>query len=207
MTRLSVKCADCGFLTLRKLTTRELVEVEEEIRATGEILADPAFVHKPTPMYEPHLLCFRKSFRLHEEQCQPVLGSSLEQRTLAVIHNQRFCDRFTSWEHGYSPREHWEMIQEAERLKWQAQRDKQAQDFQADQAMQSRRHQNRSLAVSVVAVTVAIVALVANTAFNLLKPPSTIVVNPAITIPQAVSGEPKQLPAPPVSAKAAAPAK
>jgi hypothetical protein len=78
------------------------------------------------------------------------------------------------------------MIQEAERLEWQARReaedraerdrrDREAREFQERQVQRAERHENRSLLVAILAVIVAVVGpILANL---LTGPPSVTVVN------------------------------
>lgn len=178
----TVKCTDCGFLGVRNCETREIVEVEANSRRNGGIAGFLVGQNQVKQVYEPYLICFRRAWPLRDEQLPPDRGldKTLSDSVLAVIQKPRECSSFTKWEQGYTPREHWEMIQEAERLKWQSQReavdkaerdrrDQEARDFQREQSNLSRRHQNRTLTVSVVAVAVAVLALLANTAIGLLK--------------------------------------
>jgi hypothetical protein len=211
-----VKCANCGYLSLLTATTRQLAEVDAAIRDEGKLPLEKhdGQFHR---IFLKNPICFVAAYPLGIEKPAERHGHEHDW-FLSVIHDERDCHQFTHWLQGYTPKEHYEMIQEAQRLKWQTEReladkadrnkrDQEARDFQAEQAKQSRLHQNRSLTVSVVAVTVAIVGLIANNVLSLLRQPAPIIVNPAITVqrPAAVEpkAEPKQLPAPPAVQPAA----
>ena len=60
----NVKCIECGCLGLRKWVTREIVEVEDEIRDTGDIpvSTDPKTPNQP--LYDPPLICIAKAYPL-----------------------------------------------------------------------------------------------------------------------------------------------
>jgi hypothetical protein len=103
-----VKCIDCGYLTLRRNSTRELVEVEAEIRDTGEIPKDHYGPRDIQPLYDPPLICFRNKFKLYEEQ-NAVTGVGPAGRILAVINKERPCDKFKKWVQGFTPKQHVEM--------------------------------------------------------------------------------------------------
>ena len=180
---MSVKCANCGYLAARHKQTRQLLDAEPLLRELGHI---PSFVSAGLDaIYDPHPVCFRSVIDFYKEM--GVTDNQDKRRD--VIQADRECEEFIRWRPGFTPKEHWEMIQEADRLMWQVQReaddraerdrrDQQARDFQASQAEQARRHQNRSLAVSAVAVGVAILGLIANTLIGGLKKPPTIIVQP-----------------------------
>jgi hypothetical protein len=179
-----VKCVDCGFVALRRTTTRKLVEIEFEIRQNGKIPDEQVVCASGKKQYEPWLYCFRQRYVLRDEQNKIAGGH--EQMILAVISAERHCGKFKKWEQGWSPKGHIEMdLLERQQVR-EDKRDADNRNFLIEQGDKARRHERRTLAVSIVAVVVAVVALVANTAISLLKTPPTIILRqPGATTPNA----------------------
>src|SRR4051812_20972745 len=98
----TVRCVECGYLTLRHFQSRRLMEVEEEIRENGNIPNHPDIRQYPgQPLYDPPLVCFRRAFTLHLEQRSEIGGNvSPAQRILYVINKDRRCEKFKLWEQG-----------------------------------------------------------------------------------------------------------
>ncbi len=113
-----VKCADCGFLTARNLQTRQLEEAEAIFRDKGK----PAIIHDKDSLlgmgsrHEGEPLCFaqaydlRSEFMAHTLKNNPKYTTSDNQSIYAVIHEARKCKCFVSWQQGFTPKEHREMI-------------------------------------------------------------------------------------------------
>src|SRR5262245_13820842 len=109
-----VRCANCGFLAVIHRTTRNLLSAERQLRDDGYLLdTDPitgSTAYEANPVCFVNKLDFRKGF-----------GSAMQQEHLrASLQEGRQCDGYTPWTAGLTPKEHWEMIQEEARLKWQA---------------------------------------------------------------------------------------
>jgi hypothetical protein len=134
-------------------------------------------------VFDDQPICFqgKANFRSEEEK----RAVDPEENCRKAVQHERYCEAFTPWRLGFTPKEHWEMIQETERLKYQAEcdaanvaererRDMDARDFQRDQAALARRHQNRTLVVSIAAVGIAVAGLIANTMIGLSKKPQPI---------------------------------
>mgnify|MGYP001618254105 CR=1 FL=1 len=137
-----VKCAACGFLTLRNDYTGELDEVDSTFRQSG----DPPARRRPDPpgrleqstdaiFDKPYLLmpiCFVRAWNLFEEF---NLGPNPGYATLApdlvwkVITKPRPCANsesklgFVKWEQGFTPKEHREMLDRERLLKLQFDRE------------------------------------------------------------------------------------
>ena len=101
-----VKYIDCGYLTLRRWNTRELAEVEAEIRENGNIPRD-TLAPPVQPLYDPPLICFRRRYDLHLEQSEG--GGGLPEKTVAVMNKPRVCEKFRKWEQGFTPEDHIEI--------------------------------------------------------------------------------------------------
>lgn len=154
-----VRCADCGFLALRKRDTRELVEMEGPIRKTGEMPNEWApGGTKVQAIYENQPICFVSACDLPDERrkiSELNRHQSIDQNTVAVVEDKRLCEGFVPWHQGRTPKEHLEMILESDRLKWQTEREeadrrdrrereKAQQEFQAEQAVLADARHRRS---------------------------------------------------------------
>lgn len=94
-----VKCSECGFLSLRNVTTRELEEVEKEYRESSNpeyssagYLADR---HDNLPV------CFAQACDLIAEYAFGDMAKTMQK--------ERECNSYTKWQQGFSPKEHREM--------------------------------------------------------------------------------------------------
>ena len=97
-----VKCAECGFLAVRHRETRDLREAEGSYRDTGEI---PRDLNRPKHLYEEVPLCFERLRIFDPQQCASVAGRQEElQGEIGP------CVGFTEWHHGFTPKEHREML-------------------------------------------------------------------------------------------------
>ena len=95
--------------------------MEQEIR-------DTANIHPNT--YLPKILCFVRSPAQDYSKEMGELKMTYTQNFLHVIQQDRTCDQFTPWKQGFTPKEHAEMLQESDRLKWQAERRKPTVNFE-----------------------------------------------------------------------------
>ena len=100
-----VKCADCGFLGVRLIKTRQIVDAEEYLRNEGQM---PDKVNNE-PIYAPWPICFVRKINIHREVKES--GVAGPQGLAAVFQKDRKCDDgFTKWFQGFTPKEHQEMI-------------------------------------------------------------------------------------------------
>ena len=165
-----VKCADCGFLTLRNAYSGQLDEVDEVFRDTGDPprrrREEPPGLHNPTALYTTpyhHVpICFAGVYDFLDEM---KLGPGWRDHDLPgvmvkeVIEKDRECPLedqglgFTPWQRGFTPKEHRDicdrqqaLIQESEirNLIWQREdaRDKRAEDWHKEE-MNTLRSQHR----------------------------------------------------------------
>lgn len=102
-----VRCVDCGFLALRSLADRQLVEAEDHYRTTGEPIEDQG----GRPFYEDMPLCFKKAYDLRQEIVRGLSPSTTTSYIVSLILlTQRNCKRFTDWQQGFTPKEHQESL-------------------------------------------------------------------------------------------------
>ena len=93
----TVRCGDCGLLTIRKLGTHETMEVVKQWRRTGEYTDD----HPRRPA---NVFCSIAS------ESFPGSGTVQNEReSLSLMDKEIECPRFRKWIPGKSPKEHEEM--------------------------------------------------------------------------------------------------
>jgi len=138
-----VKCIDCGFLAVRDLRSRQLVEMEQGYRIKGE---SPQVID-----FSPHFniydapRCFVRAYDLREEIKKDTRRCSSQEKILPVINSDRDCKLFTEWQQGFTAKEHREML---DRKEWR--------DWQENQRKSDRRWRIIELVVlGVIAVIVA----------------------------------------------------
>lgn len=163
-----VMCADCGFLALRDLDTRELVEAEKKTRKTGDRGAPfdvSNYLHGTSPSreterrFEFEPICFAAAYDLEGEfNCAAHGDSSMIDAFQKVIIDSRQCESFVKWQQGYSPKEHREMVLERERLEWQARQESEMREFQAKQAELNRTYNDRNIKLLMWMVVVTLLA-------------------------------------------------
>ena len=120
-----VKCSECGFLAGRNKTTRELEEVEEQFRSSGDQpKVDYMYGNMGVLKQEPLPVCFDRSIDIHGEikalwgsirQEFPEGGKKLTEPdwkayVRITLSSERQCESFTKWHQGFTPKEHQEMI-------------------------------------------------------------------------------------------------
>ena len=151
MSVLDNVCANCGFLAVRQYATRQLVDAERDLRNNGRIPWVKLDGRTSTEAYDEYPVCFMGKVDLQQKIGRPCDDSHRITTILQVT-----CEDHTPWKQGFTPKEHLEMMQQAARLEWQtrreeadkterAARDKQARDFQAQQADLNRQYNTRNL--------------------------------------------------------------
>lgn len=110
-----VKCAECGYLAVRHLETRDLREAEGDYRDTGEI---PRDLNRPKHLYEEVPLCFERLRTFDPQQC-----TSAAARQEALQREIGPCVGFTKWDHGFTPKEHREAADREKFRNWQAEQE------------------------------------------------------------------------------------
>src|SRR5438045_1131462 len=103
-----VKCAECGFLAVRMKLTRQLVEVEADVRKQWQVIeipvGDRGYGHAA---YDDSPLCFAR-----KDGFADGVGPDRAARFTEIMNRERTCDGFSPWLQGLSPKEHAEMIRE-----------------------------------------------------------------------------------------------
>jgi hypothetical protein len=101
------KCADCGYLAVRNIYSRELQEPEKSYRDCG--MQPITLTHKMEDgklaiisPYEPIPICFMQSKDLQTE-CNVL-------KIKSTLQTEWECDDFTEWHQGFTPKEHREML-------------------------------------------------------------------------------------------------
>lgn len=119
-----VKCADCGFLASRLRQTRDLVETEIRLRESwNQFIAMGS-----SNLYALRPVCFVRAADFEVEMGGPPIPPAPD-----AINRERDCDKFTPWMQGFSPKEHKEMLSDAEMKKWQAAESERQRAFEAKQ--------------------------------------------------------------------------
>ena len=167
--RTSVRCSECGFLALRRRDgSSALEEAHEQFRDNARVTHDRSGNHHDeTP------ICFVRAAALRKE-CGGERADS--DKVAVVIHCDRQCSAFVSWEQGFSPKEHVDKMYNEILLKmrrdesdvdraWRERQAEQDHAWREQQAERDRewRKEDRSLAMSnlFVAAGVGIASAVA----------------------------------------------
>lgn len=125
----TVQCRDCGYLSRRDQSNGKLAEVEESERKTGQTRVYGG--HQGGRIeYAHECSCFVRSYDLEKEfakECEPMVGDNdrLKQKWgafLTVIDRCRDCEKFTLWQRGFSPKEHFEMDRIEKEKQWREDR-------------------------------------------------------------------------------------
>ena len=123
-----VQCSKCGFLCARHKVDQELVGMPALWREVG-IVAKGDFNDTPH--------CFRMAFELDAG----MPATPPEARTaffLQQITTPRKCPLYTVWKPSFSPKDHYNMIQTEEMMKWQADQKELDRKFQTDSKRSDR---------------------------------------------------------------------
>jgi len=137
-----VKCAECGYLAVRHLETRELREAEGTYRDTGEI---PRDLNRPKHLYAEVPLCFEHLRIFDPHQCASATG---RQGVLQAEIGP--CVGFTKWDLGFTPKEHREMLDRQRLLEWQAEREDDDRKWHAKQREEDNRIRRLELWTAVI---------------------------------------------------------
>lgn len=125
-----VKCADCGYLAqhiYQGSVPQGFIDIEETSRDTGELPSSRfsfSFLALGKPDLTPEKMsgdnfptCFNRAFQIgqevkarHSEMTEAGKDASFASAVKDVIHKDRVCKQFVKWERGFTPKEHWEMM-------------------------------------------------------------------------------------------------
>lgn len=182
-TMQSVRCADCGFVAFVKLRGKDVAPPGHHLRKTGEIPPDGQF-----DIYEPYPVCVMGAADLQAE-----MGQETVERRKGVLSANRQCERFATWQPGFSLKDHIEMVQlealrreqreEAQKSRDEAERSR---TFQKNMAEAQRDHNRRMLIMAIIAATVALAGVCVNALTTWLRkePPAPVInVLPAPVVP------------------------
>ena len=114
-----VKCSECGFLAVRSKKDFKLDEASSEYRKSGVIAI--GYDEQGINQHELHFqkpLCFAGVYDLSSEFDKETKGQNNTVSTLKVITKDRDCTRCTDWHQGFTPKEHWEMLDRQWERKW-----------------------------------------------------------------------------------------
>jgi hypothetical protein len=130
-----VKCADCGFLSIRNRTTHELCEVSEPVRGSG---------HPHLGIYENIPVCFVMAIPISEEM-DGIEGTDSRsiRRFTEIVSKDRPCDKSVRWHQGFSPKEHRQMQFEEAMLRIQEERRDRDLRWQEEQRTRDQAHEDR----------------------------------------------------------------
>lgn len=130
-----VKCSDCGFLCV--LSQEDWTYIEADIFYRQEGYSAGALSPSPKAFVEPH--CSIHFQAIHSEpleangggvqltdpggglrKLENLQGEDVtDKAVVGVITKPRACEGFFSWKPGFSPKEHFEMLEQERRQKWQ----------------------------------------------------------------------------------------
>ena len=141
-----VKCAECGFLTLRDRLSGELIEVPDDYRVSGRVPADVAYrgVHN-------YPICFVMAWNLFPEVEQAALQQVTDNSSdwgpyvSDIITRDRLCPPngkelgFTNYQQGFTPKEHLENLDRQRMLQWQAEREEADRSWRERQRREDRK--------------------------------------------------------------------
>lgn len=112
-----VKCVDCGFLAMRNTETRELEEIDHEVRRSGllPIWRVPAVEvvwygksdgRGGSKKCECQAVCFLAAHDLRSEIESLDVANDREGAHLTVFNADRDCQHHTKYMQGFAPKEH-----------------------------------------------------------------------------------------------------
>lgn len=144
------KCAECGYLTIRR-NDRTLLAADKEFR---EALQLPPSVDgyggQGAVSYDQTPLCFMQKvdFREHWNFNR---GANERERIGHVLHfittdHAQPCDSFTEWHFGFSPKEHVEMNLIERQREWQEKCDNRDHEWRASQEARQQEWREKDIA-------------------------------------------------------------
>jgi hypothetical protein len=136
------KCADCGYLSIRKLDSNVLVEVIAGTRKTWTMPEIPG--KSQYSQFDPCPVCFVQAANLLEE----ARSSPAKDAVLPVITRDRNCSGFIKWCPGYSPKEHREMAMQIELAKLHEEQREKDRRFQDEQREKDRKWQESQAGIN-----------------------------------------------------------
>lgn len=124
----NVRCMDCGYLAVIVRHSRQLVSAEWPMRQQG--ICPETVPGTSEPFYESTPVCFAGVIGFQ--------GMATSQKELKhALQVFRKCDRYTEWQRGLTPKDHFDASLAKEQRNWQEQRDQAMWEFQAEQIQRS----------------------------------------------------------------------
>ncbi len=118
-----VKCAECGYLAVRNVDSYHLDETGTDFREKGMVALGRQVGRNQYQLHELQPLCFVQRYNLRSEiKSEFASGKNEVGCILQVISKERECGKFTAWQQGFTPKEHYEML---DRQRWQDWQEKQ----------------------------------------------------------------------------------
>ncbi len=106
-----VKCAECGYLSVRKKRDYSLLDASSDFRERGAVPneTDDKGMNQH-PLHELIPLCFGRQPYLRDAIKTIDKQKNSNDEVKAVINKEIDCKEFTKWQQGFTPKEHREMI-------------------------------------------------------------------------------------------------
>ncbi len=106
-----VKCAECGFLSVRNKANYSLGEPTNDYREKGVVaIGYDEQGRNQHPLHELIPLCFARQFYLRDTIGAIDKQKNQNDEVKLVINKEIDCKEFTKWQQGFTPKEHREMI-------------------------------------------------------------------------------------------------
>lgn len=136
------KCANCGYLSVRSLVDYSLMEASSDFRERGAIALgrddrgmNQHWLHEHIP------LCFARFPYLEEATKNIKRKDNPYEEVKAIIQTEFECSEFTKWHLGFTPKEHYEMLDRDKTRKWQEGREEEDRRFRIQMANNEREWQ------------------------------------------------------------------
>ena len=113
-----VKCADCGYLAVRNRDTYCLDEAGSDFREKGMVALGREYGRNQYPLHEQMPLCFARYQYLGEEIKNINKEKNATEEVSRIIKTEIKCEEFVKWQHGFTPKEHREMLDRQWERKW-----------------------------------------------------------------------------------------
>ena len=154
-----VKCADCGYLAVRNVDSRELEEVEEDFREKGTGPVVERHAGNPHLRHEKQPLCLLGAEGLSEDFRAAIENKLPENgRVRGIIQKERPCREFREWRQGSTPKEHREMMDREFLLKREDKRDADQRAWQSEESRSNRKWRFAEFLLAIVALGLIVLA-------------------------------------------------
>lgn len=138
-----VKCVDCGFLAFRTKWDSgwgipHLAEADQEMRESD-------FRSFPGVIYEFRPVCFMRVAEFQEDILN-LRPTPPPEAYPPIIHRERCCKEFTTWQQGFTPKEHLEENRRRADADFRYEEAETARHWQAEEAEKNRIFQREMMA-------------------------------------------------------------